>query len=130
MPAIKHHAPITAPAEKIYHLLNTITGLEKWLRTEDGWKITGDEQPGGILTFHYKENGFHQMKVVKLKPHETVNWECTSGHPEWLNTTVNFAIEANDDKCMLSFGHEGWAEKTGFYSECHDAWGKYVAEIK
>ena len=129
MPDIMHQAAINAAAKEIYQLLTTKAGLQKWLTTEEGWKITGEESVGGILRFNLGEN-FHEMKIVKLEPNKQVRWECTTGHPEWLGTTVDFFIEDNVKKCTLQFAHRGWADSTKFFQECDQAWGNYTAAIK
>lgn len=129
MADIMHQALINAPAKEIYALIATKEGMQKWLRPEDSWKITGSENLGGKLTFNYGD-GHHAMKIILLEKDKQVRWQCIEGHPEWLGTTVDFFIDNNVQKCVLNFSHNGWAEQTAFFQQCDQAWGNYVAAIK
>jgi uncharacterized protein YndB with AHSA1/START domain len=129
MADIKHQITINAPARKIYGLIATKAGIEKWLTKEDGWKITGQENVGGVLLFYFGEN-HHEMKISKLDPDKEVKWECTVGHPEWVGTTVDFSIEVKEDKCILHFAHQGWANKTKFFEQCNQVWEGNISDIK
>jgi len=129
METIRHQITIEAPAKEIYALIATKTGIQKWLREEDSWKITGEEQLGGVLDFYFGES-HHAMKVAALEPYKKVSWKCTDGPPEWLGTSVNFAIEARGDECTLDFEHAGWAAHTPFFDQCDHAWDGYVSDIK
>ncbi|RYD70702.1 MAG: hypothetical protein EOP53_24945 [Sphingobacteriales bacterium] len=129
MADIMHQATINTSAKQIYPLIATKEGLQKWLKPEDGWKIQGAENLGGILRFYLHEN-FHEMKVIILEKDSHVRWECITGPEEWLGTTVDFFIEDNVKKCTLQFAHNGWAEQSKFFQECDQAWGTFVVEIK
>jgi len=65
MADINHQITITASAKKIYELISTKTGIQKWLTKEDGWKIKGKENLGDTLLFYFGEN-HHEMKISKL----------------------------------------------------------------
>src|SRR4051812_6919053 len=100
MANITHQATIKASAQKIYELIATKTGIQKWLTKEDGWTIKGTETMGGTLLFYFGKN-HHEMKISKLVPNKEVKWDCIVGHPEWIGTTVSFIIESKDDKNIL-----------------------------
>jgi uncharacterized protein YndB with AHSA1/START domain len=129
MADIKHQTTINAPASKIYELITTIRGIHKWLPVSEGWKITGQENVGGTLTFFYGPY-FHEMKILKLDLDKEVKWLCPIGHPEWVGTTVDFSIEDNGDERLLNFSHAGWAAKTEWFEQCNQIWGSYVNTIK
>ncbi len=129
MADIKHQISIKASAKQIYALVATKTGIRKWLTKDDGWKITGHENLGGTLLFYFGEN-HHEMKISKLELDKEVKWECTVGHPEWVGTTVDFSIEAKEDKCILHFIQEGWTNKTKFFAQCNQVWGGNISDIK
>ena len=129
MAAIKHQISIKASAKQVYALIATNAGIRKWLTKEDGWKITGRESVGATLLFDFGEN-HHEMKISKLEPNKVVKWECMVGHPEWVGTTVDFSIEAKEDKCILHFTQEGWAAKTEFFEQCNQVWRGSISDIK
>ena len=129
MADIMHQVVINAPAKKVYQLLSGKDGLQQWLTAEEGWKIQGDQNVGGVLRFNLND-GFHEMKVIIADRDKQLRWECVQGHPEWLGTTVDFFIEDNVKKCTLQFSHNGWQERTAFFQECDQAWKNYVSAIK
>ncbi len=61
MADIMHQALINAPSKQIYPLIATKDGLQQWLRSEEGWKIQGDQSLGGKLTFYYGD-GHHAIR--------------------------------------------------------------------
>jgi hypothetical protein len=129
MADIMHQAVINVSSKEIYKLISTKDGLHKWLTPEEGWKIQGDQNLGGVLRFNFNDS-FHEMKVILLEKDKHVRWECIQGPPEWLETIVDFFIEDNVKKCTLQFAHNGFKEHTKFFRECDEAWRNYVATIK
>ena len=129
MANINHQITIKAQAQKIYELITTKTGIQKWLTKEDGWNIKGKETIGGTLLFYFGEN-HHEMKISKLIPNTEVTWDCTVGHPEWIGTSVSFTIESKGDKNILYFAHKGWANQTEFFEQCRQVWERSVIDIK
>ena len=129
MADIQHQIGIHATAKEIYDLIATKKGIQKWLTAAEGWNITGEENVGGTLTFHYGGN-FHEMKILKLDSNKEVNWECPAGHPEWIGTTVDFTIENKGTDNVLHFTQAGWAKKTEFFEMCSQVWAGCVATIK
>ena len=104
--------------------------MQKWLTREEGWRITGQEDLGGTLFFYFGPDYHHEMEILKLDPDKEVTWKCTVGHPDWIGTTVDFAIEDKGKKSTLHFEHNGWAIQTDFFYECVDAWTESLANIK
>jgi uncharacterized protein YndB with AHSA1/START domain len=129
MANINHQITIQAPAQKIYELIATKDGIRKWLTEDDGWNIKGKETIGSTLLFYFGEH-HHEMKVSKLIPDKEVSWDCTVGHPEWIGTSVSFAIENNGDENILRFAHTGWANRTKFFDQCSQVWKGNISDIK
>jgi hypothetical protein len=129
MADINHQITIKASAKKIYELIASKEGIQKWLTKEDGWKIKGNENLGGILLFYFGKN-HHEMKVSKLEANKEVKWDCIVGHPEWIDTSVSFIIESKGNENILHFAHKGWAKQTNFFEQCNEVWEGSVADIK
>jgi uncharacterized protein YndB with AHSA1/START domain len=129
MANINHQITIKASAMKIYELISTKEGIQKWLTKEDGWKIKGKENLGNTLLFYLGEH-HHEMKISKLEPNKEVKWDCTVGHPEWIGTSVSFIIEGKGNENILHFAHEGWAKQTDFFKQCNQVWKGSVIDIK
>jgi hypothetical protein len=129
MANINHKITINASAKKIYELISTKTGIQKWLTKEDGWKIKGKENLGDTLLFYFGEN-HHEMKISKLEHEKEVKWTCTVGHPEWVGTSVSFIIESNKDINILHFAHKDWANSSNFFEQCNQVWEGSLIDIK
>lgn len=129
MAHIKHNVSINALPENIFQLITTKAGIQKWLTKEDGWKITGQENSGGTLFFHFGGN-HHEMKVSNLISNKKVQWDCTVGPPDWIGTSVCFTIDTKRQSCILRFEHSGWAEQTDFFTLCNQVWKGCITDIK
>lgn len=129
MANINHQIIIKAPAKKIYELISTKTGIQKWLTKEEGWKIKGNENIGDTLLFYFGEN-HHEMKISKLEPNREVKWNCAAGHPEWIGTSVSFIIESDGDRNVLHFAHKGWTNTSDFFEQCNQVWEGSLIDIK
>ena len=129
MANINHQIIIKAPAKKIYELISTKTGIQKWLTKEDGWKIKGNENIGDTLLFYFGEN-HHEMKISKLEPNREVKWNCVAGHPEWIGTSLSFIIESDGDRNVLHFVHKGWKNTSDFFEQCNQVWEGSLIDIK
>jgi uncharacterized protein YndB with AHSA1/START domain len=126
MANIRHLVSIKAPAAKIYEAISTKEGLQKWWTD----KVTGEAGVGQTLEFHFGPDYHQDMKVTKLDPNREVKWESTDGHPEWVGTTVDFAIEDKGDKSTLRFAHDGWKNQTDLLAECTYHWGRFMTSLK
>ncbi|WP_152270735.1 SRPBCC family protein [Agriterribacter humi] len=129
MADINHQIAIKASAKKIYELISTKEGIQKWLTKGDGWKIKGKENLGDTLLFYFGEN-HHEMKISKLEPNKEVKWACIVGHPEWIGTSVSFIIESKGAENILHFAHKGWTKRTNFFKQCSQVWEGSVVDIK
>ncbi len=125
MASIKHLFHINASKEKVYEALTTINGLSNWWTKQ----TTGDINVGGIIQFRFGEFG-NDMKVITLKPNETVTWECVDGAPDWIGTTFTFQLDTNDGKTRVRFEQAGWKEANDFYAGCSFSWGRYMESLR
>ena len=114
----------TSP-EKVYDALTTLDGLAGWWTTD----TTGDAAEGGVIEFRFPPGGF-DMKVVETTPSEHVRWEVVDGPDEWVGTTVDWSLRADDDWTVVMFRHEGWAEPVEFMHHCSTKWATYLMSLK
>ncbi|MDH2415229.1 SRPBCC domain-containing protein [Nocardioides sp. CER19] len=114
----------TAP-EKVYDALTTIDGLAGWWTTD----TTGDAAEGGVIAFRFPPGGF-DMKVLETTPGEHVRWEVVDGPEEWIGTTVDWRLRADDDWTIVMFEHQGWAEPVEFMHHCSTKWATYLMSLK
>jgi uncharacterized protein YndB with AHSA1/START domain len=127
MPDILHRVEIKASAADVFHALTTRQGLAGWW-TDD---TRGGFEVGGVIAFRFGKLGGFDMKVVDLQTNRLVQWEVVDGPPEWMGTSVSFALkdEPNDATAIL-FKHQGWKEPVEFMHHCSTKWAVFLLSIK
>ena len=128
MASIMHRISIDAPPEAVRPLVATKEGVAAWWTAHP---LEGDEAVGGELAVYFGgDSPAAVMEVIESAPGSVV-WRCVDGPGEWLETRVNFALEARaDGGTTLLFRHEGWADETEFMAGCTTNWGAYLTSLK
>jgi uncharacterized protein YndB with AHSA1/START domain len=111
--------------DKVYEALTTIDGLAGWWTAD----TTGDAAEGGVIAFRFPPGGF-DMKVLETTPAEHVRWEVVDGPEEWVGTTIDWRLRADDDWTVVMFEHQGWAEPVEFMHHCSTKWATYLMSLK
>src|SRR4051812_29592773 len=101
--SIKHLFHIAAPRADVFKAISTVDGLTNWWTTE----TTGDAGLGGVVKFRFGNVG-PDMKVVDVKPNESVTWQCVESPHGWVGNTLTFKLDDNDGKTRVRFSHDGW----------------------
>jgi uncharacterized protein YndB with AHSA1/START domain len=114
-----------ASSQKVYEALSTTDGLSHW------WIVgtTGDPTVGGTLHFRPEGGGF-DMKVLRSKPGELVEWKCVGGPDEWIGTEISFQLQFKDDQTVVLFKHAGWKEPVEFMHHCSTKWAVFLLSLK
>ncbi len=126
MAEIKHLFHISAPREKVYQSLATVSGLAGWWAKE----TSGNADVGGVIEFHFGPVFMNKMKVRHLKNGEIVNWECVEGPTDWIGTRINFALDENEGKTRIRFEHSGFKETDDHFAQCNFSWGRYMVSLR
>jgi uncharacterized protein YndB with AHSA1/START domain len=121
---ILHQVGINAAPGKVYEALTTRDGLAGWWTSE----TTGDAD--GVIIFRFGELGGFDMKVLDLQPARRVLWEVVDGPAEWIGTTVEFDLRAEDQWTILNFTHAGWSEPVDFMHHCSTKWATFLLSLK
>ena len=121
MPDILHRIGINAKPEKVFAALTTIEGLRSW------WISTtaGNAARGGLINF-----GFCDMQVIAAEPNKLVDWRCTRGPDEWVDTEVTFKLEWKDDQTFVLFKHAKWKEPVEFMHHCSTKWATFLLSLR
>ncbi len=131
MPDIIHRIGVQAPPASVYRALSTIDGLAGWW-TRD---TTGSPKVGEAIVFTFRdpagtEVGRCEMEVLELSPNDQVRWRVKDGPPEWVGTTVSFALSEQDGMTILLFGHRGWREGVEFMAHCSMKWAVFLLSLR
>lgn len=126
MNTIKHYLVIKANPEKVYDAITTTSGLKGW------WTVgaKAEEKVGGTNEFIFGEQYHIKMDITHLEKNRKVEWICTQGDKEWIDTTFTFKIESKDNNTILRFTHDRWREETDFFASCNYHWGYYMRSLK
>ena len=125
MISIKNLFHINAPKEKVYKAISTVEGLSNWWTTE----TTGESKVDSVIQFRFGGGG-PDMKVMEVKPNESVTWECVSGAEEWKGNIFTFKLDENEGKTRVRFEQTGWKEANDFYASCAFSWGRYMESLR
>jgi uncharacterized protein YndB with AHSA1/START domain len=114
-----------ASPDDVYAAVTTLEGLSGWWATD----TKGQPEVGGVLEFRFEPGGF-DMRVLELKPAESVLWEVIDGPPEWIGTTVRWTLRKEGDYTIVLFAHEGWKEPVEFMYHCSTKWATFLVSLK
>ena len=88
---------------------------------------------GDVWYYHAKDLHRCTLKVIESVPGKHVAWRVLDNHfsfiadkTEWVDTTIDFAIEPVGAGARLTFTHIGLLPDHECYDVCHDAWGTYI----
>jgi len=121
MSDILHRVGINAKPDKVFNALTTIEGLRGW------WSSTaaGSATKGGVTSY-----GFCDMQVIAAEPDKLVQWRCTGGPDEWLNTEVSFRLDWKKDQTFVVFKHANWKEPVEFMHHCSTKWATFLLSLR
>jgi uncharacterized protein YndB with AHSA1/START domain len=125
MANITHKIATPAAVSTVRDALTTVAGLSGWWTSD----TSGDPGAGGTLRFRFGGQG-PDMRVEQNDDHRVL-WRVVAGPQEWLETTVEFRLEDQDDgKTALYFAHAGWAGETPFHYHCSMKWASFLLSLK
>lgn len=123
MADIRHRVGIAAPVEQVYEAVATVDGLNKWWSSD----LTGSADLGGTLRFF--GDGV-AMDVVAQEPVRRVDWLCSRGPADWLNTKISFEVAPGEGEAVLLFAHSDWQQPTPFHYHCSTKWAVMLVGLK
>jgi hypothetical protein len=89
---------------------------------------------GGIGEFRFPRYGNDAVTragVDELEAPRHVKWSIVgSFHPEWVDTTIAFDLQAEPDATVLRLGHRGSREPTTPCALLTTGWGYYVVSLQ
>jgi uncharacterized protein YndB with AHSA1/START domain len=128
---IIHRIGIQSPVSRVYTALSTIDGLAGWW-TRD---TTGISELGRTIEFRFvspsgKQLGAMGMQVTTLDQDRRVQWRCTSGPKEWIDTDVVFDLHQDGEQTLVLFGHKNWREAVEFTAHCSMKWATFLLSLR
>ncbi|HEU4947206.1 MAG TPA: SRPBCC domain-containing protein [Kribbella sp.] len=122
---ILHKVGVRSSLDDAYAALATREGLSGWWADN----TQGDSEVGGVLQFRFDAGGI-DMKVLELRPAESVLWQVVDGPEEWIGTTVSWELKKDGDYTTVLFKHQGWKEPVEFMHHCSTKWAVFLMSLK
>ena len=123
---ITHRIGIKAPADKIYKLLTTDSGLSQWWTND----VSGAAGVGSIIKFRFNGGG-PDFKITTLIPNKVVRWKHSGHVPEaWAGTEILFELSHQGEQTFVRFTHSCWKEPTDFMAHCSMKWAVFMLSLK
>ena len=98
MPNIHHALLIGSPAEKVYSAITNQEELAAWWTP--GTKARAELN--SVARFPFGGDYFKEMKIIELRPFESVKWNCILGADEWVGTSISFKLLPGDKRTLLN----------------------------
>ncbi len=127
MPNILHRVGVNAPRQQVYEALTTQRGISSWWTR----KVAAVPAVGSVMEMRFK-NDLLVMRIAvdELRSPSFVKWRVLEGPPEWIGTSVEFALRAEGAETVVLFAHRGWMEPVEFMHHCSTKWGYYMFSLK
>lgn len=100
MTTLYHEIELVSSAERVWSLLTTRAGLNKWWPGEvsihggDSWRFQNDNESMALV-----------FRVVEEEPDQVLEWLCTQGDDDWHNTLVHFRVKKREAGLNLVIEH-------------------------
>lgn len=100
MTTLYHEIEVVTSTERVWNLLTTKAGLNRWWPEEvsiqggDSWRFLATELGTNLI-----------FRVVEEESEQTLEWLCTQGHEDWHNTLVHWRVEKDISGLRLIMEH-------------------------
>jgi uncharacterized protein YndB with AHSA1/START domain len=110
---------VAAPADAVLAALRTTEAVSSW------WSpASGSAEPGGTLEMASRSGSTMVEMLVAPAEEGRVAWTVREAplSPEWVGTTIVFAVEDTGVGSTLRFRHHGLTPQCGCYDMCDEGW--------
>jgi uncharacterized protein YndB with AHSA1/START domain len=125
MPDIRHAISIDASPARIYPLIATGAGFEKW------WAADVHEEGFGKIVElgFFNRTTLYRLQLVREATAQEAEWLCHSGQ-EWKDTKLLFQLSPAKGQTLLRFAHSNWQQETDYFISCNTTWGELMFRLK
>lgn len=128
MASIKDQLRVAAPTSKVFEALSRQTGYRGW------WNAAAEvpESEGKQAQLRFIKDGTPvnmRFRIDELTPNQRVRWTCIAHDlPGWVNTTLDWNLDASGPETLVRFEHAGWKE--GAPEPVRDGWKHFLGSLK
>jgi uncharacterized protein YndB with AHSA1/START domain len=117
---------VAAPAEAVLAVLHTTEGISSW------WSpASGSAETGGILEVASRSGSTMLEMLVAPGEEGRVVWSVREAPltPEWVGTTIVFAVEDTGAGATVRFRHYGLTPQCSCFEVCHEGWTNALSRL-
>lgn len=124
MTTLYHEIEVLTSPERVWALLTTRAGLNRWWPGEiainggDSWRLTLENQDIPLV-----------FRVVEEEPDKVLEWLCTQGEDDFHNTLVHWRIERNEASLGLIAEHRDLRKTPAQLARLNTQWGIWMERI-
>lgn len=126
MADILHEFPIKASPERVFDLVSTAEGLDRWWAKES----TGDPAPGNEFALGFGPGFDWSARVIVCERPVAFELEMTRADGDWTGTRVRVDLAPHDGGTWVRFRHQGWPEANEHYRISNFCWAMYLRVLR
>lgn len=127
MHSICHDIEIRVSQSRLFGLLVTADGLEKW------WSKSskGNTGLGQRMQIYFSEEFDWEMEAIEYKENQSISWKMTRAMDDWMRTRLSFEIiTKSEETCLLRFTHSGWERVDDHFRRSSLSWALYLRILR
>ncbi len=126
MPDIVHYFTINDNIDRVYALISTPGGLNKW------WTRTCDGVPkkGEIYKLDFGPQYEWEAIVEEVRPPYLFGLRMTKSDDDWMGSGIRFELSQRGDRTQVRFFHTSWPADNEHHRVSNYCWAMYLRLLK
>lgn len=126
MADIFHYFPVNAPIDKVFEIISTPSGLDKWWTT----KSSGKTALGETFDFFFEPNYNWTAVVSKCVLNKEFELTMQTSDEDWEGSKVGFRLTDKNNLTEVQFYHTGWKADNEHYRISNFCWAMYLRILR
>ena len=126
MADIFHYFPVNAPIEKVFEIISTPSGLDKWWAANS----SGKSAIGEIFNFHFEPDYDWSAVVSKYILNKEFELTMQVSDLDWQTSKIGFRLTERNKITEVQFYHIGWKEDNEHFRISNFCWAMYLRILK
>lgn len=126
MADILHDTFIRVPAGRVYEVVSTGEGLDRWWTK----RATGHGELGEEFILWFGPEYDWRAEVTEAQPGRLFELVMTRSDRDWLGTRIRFDLVPQAEGTTVRFAHTGWREPGEHFRISNYCWAMYLRLLK
>ena len=125
MTTLYHEIEVMTSPERVWSLLTTRAGLNRWWPGEvsihggDSWRFQSEDHDLSLV-----------FRVVEEVPDKVLEWLCVQGEDDFHNTLVHWRIERKEAGLRLIAEHRDLRKTPAQLARLNTHWGMWIERLR